>query len=63
MNVVRTHDDECKNGRDLEDHHGVISFRRLADAAHQNHRQNHDHQECGEVETKVETRGVEKIAL
>ena len=59
--VMRSGDDECKNGGDFQNDHGVVGFRRLADAAHQDHGQNHHYDKCGEVETEMQPRCIEHV--
>ena len=59
--VMRSGDDECKDGRDFQNDHSVIGFRRFADAAYQNHGQNHHHQKCGKVEAKMQPRRIQHV--
>ena len=54
--------DEDQNGRRLDQYHDVVGARRLADAAHQNHRQEHHHQEGGNVEAEVPAGGINIVA-
>ena len=44
------HHEEQHDGADLDGHHGVVGLRGLAHAAHQQHRQDHHHEEGGNVE-------------
>ena len=63
MDIVCPRDNECQDGGNLQNHHRIVSFRRLADAAHQNYRQDHYHQECREVEAQMQTRSIKDISL
>ena len=62
MDVLHAHEDERQNGRDLQDDHHVVGLGRLANAAYQHHRQQHDNQERGKIETEVPARRVKHIA-
>ena len=51
-----------QNCGDLDQHHDVVGAGRLADAAHQNDRQDHDDQESGNVEAEVPAGSVKVVA-
>jgi hypothetical protein len=55
-------EDEDEDGNELESHHHVVGGGRLADAAHQNHRDEHDDEEGGNVEAEVPAGVVEVVA-
>ena len=67
--IVRGMDEfECKshehqNGNYFQKHHDVVRSRRLFDAAHQNHRQQHHDDEGGPVKPKMPARRVERVSL
>ena len=55
-------EDEDQNGGDLDHDQDVVGAGRLADAADQNHRQDHDDEEGGNVEAEVPAGLVEVVA-
>ena len=55
-------EDEDQDGGDLDQHHDVVGARRLADAAHQDHGEDHDDEEGGNVEAEVPAGLVEIVA-
>ena len=55
-------DDEDEDGGDLDEDHDVVGARRLADAAHQDHRQDHHDEERREFEAEVPAGIVEIVA-
>ena len=54
--------DEDENGGDLDQHHDVVGAGRLADAAHQDHGEDHDDEEGGDIEAEVPAGFVEIVA-
>ena len=57
VDELRAKDDEQQYGADFEQHHDVVGFRRLANAADQNHRQQHHDQKRGHIETEMPAGG------
>ena len=62
-NIVETKTDEDEDGDDLQQHHHIVHFRRFANAAHENHREQHDNNERGPVEAEMPAGLIEDIAL
>ena len=60
---LRADADEDQDGDDLEQHHDVVGLGRLADAADQDHGEDHDDEEGGDVEAEVPAGRVEHVAL
>ena len=54
---------EHQNGDDFQQHHDVIGSRRLFDASHQDHCQQHDDDECGPVKAKMPAGRIEHGSL
>ncbi len=54
--------DEDQDGGHLDQHHDVVGASRLADAAHQEHRQEHHDQEGRNVEAEMPAGSVEVVA-
>ena len=54
--------DKDQNGDQLEPHHHVVGVGRLANAAHQDHGENHDDEKGGNVEAEVPAGMVESVA-
>ena len=57
MNEARRKADEDEDGDDLQQDHDVVGLGRFADAAHQDHREEHHDDEGGPVEAEVPARG------
>ena len=53
MNIADDGEDEDQNRNQLESHHHIVGRSRLADAAHQDHRENQHDEERGNVKTEV----------
>ena len=54
--------DEDQDGGNLDQHHDVVGAGRLADAAHQDHGENHDDEKGGNVEAEVPSGWIEVVA-
>jgi hypothetical protein len=63
MNEAQSEEDEQQDSRDLHQHHDVVGPRRLANAAHQDHRQQHDNKERRDVESRMPSSRIDVFAL
>ena len=63
MNKPHSHEYECQDGRDFQQHHHVVGFGGLANAADQYHRQEHHDDKSGNIEAHVKAGGIERPAL
>ena len=62
MNEADDGEDEDQNRNQLESHHHIVGRGRLADAAHQDHRKEHDDEKGGNIEAEVPAGIVETVA-
>ena len=56
-------EDKRQDGGDLQQHHDVVGLGRLANAAHQHDRQQHDDEKRRDVETEMPAGSVKHVAL
>ncbi len=63
MNKAHAHEDEGQDGGDLQQDHDVVGLRRLANAAHQDDRQQQHDEKRGNVEAEVPTRRIQRVVL
>jgi hypothetical protein len=62
VDVVRRETDEDKDRDDFHQHHDVVGLGGFANAAHENHGEEHHDDEGGPVETKVPAGLIERVA-
>src|SRR5260370_60768 len=63
MNEARGKADEHEDSDDFEENHDVVGFGGLANAAHQDHRKQHDDDERRPVEAQMPAGGIEQVSL